>query len=796
MSSRYNLPFADIGSGIKPSDGAKLFFFEPDGVTPKDTFSDQLVTPTANANPVIADSNGVFGDIFITGEYKNTLKDKNDVQIFGGVVIVENSTTESTDAHIDRLNPATLAIAIDDATLQEKDVVTVKEHTTGKGGSGTWDTVLTTSVTPNAVNKVISTGNALLTLVFREDGKADGKQLGMFTATDIGAKLNTAQDEGIALSLEGGTYQITVPVILKENFTAYNGRTIFDAVSLPAGALGVSSTVEIDVIGLDVDCANTTTMQSAYHHTLEFTPTRRMKLDVIGRNVTNTDNTLPAHGVLLLVGSGASNTSVKLWAKLEGHNILATANSVIGDSGGASQGVFTSFNKAGLTVDVILDSPRASKIYPGEDGDGIHTFDADLGNLTSQSTYVINNPKAWDCSKRGVKIQSPNTVINNMFVDLDLNNTTDGGTLDFETLGVNTVLNGANVNGTTNLTGDGSILVSAANFIGRGLFFDVAAGQNLLRLGPPATNHSIRGGAIKSTKSYDNNAFSMITVEGAASGVIELDTVQVTTKTGSVIRYQGASASHKFILNGLGQAETFANYAFSTATAKIDLWGYEGDYSGLIISATGENGDYTVHELHGVTTGANAVSTVPPMKFIGHGNLKSLTNGILYVGGLQSTITAITQANPAVVTTSAAHGRTTGERLAIVGAGGMVEVNNRTFIVTVIDADEFSLDGEDSTGHTAYTTGGKATVNTAGRDILGSWKVTCTSGTGIGVDQGGSLNSDMSGLQTQGFDSNIHINLNFSDRCVVAHNVGRGAGTHISTTSATNLTNLDNVLKP
>ena len=70
------------------------------------------------------------------------------------------------------------------------------------------------------------------------------------------------------------------------------------------------------------------------------------------------------------------------------------------------------------------------------------------------------------------------------------------------------------------------------------------------------------------------------------------------------------------------------------------------------------------------------------------------------------TITGITQANPAVVTFSAPHGLVTGDELRIEGVVGMVEVNDRNFVITVVDADELSLDGEDSTGHTAYTSGG------------------------------------------------------------------------------------------
>lgn len=72
-------------------------------------------------------------------------------------------------------------------------------------------------------------------------------------------------------------------------------------------------------------------------------------------------------------------------------------------------------------------------------------------------------------------------------------------------------------------------------------------------------------------------------------------------------------------------------------------------------------------------------------------------------------ISNITQANPAVVTTvQSAHGLTTGDEIHIISVVGMTEVNDRTFVITVVDADEFSLDGEDSTGHGAYISDGDA----------------------------------------------------------------------------------------
>lgn len=75
------------------------------------------------------------------------------------------------------------------------------------------------------------------------------------------------------------------------------------------------------------------------------------------------------------------------------------------------------------------------------------------------------------------------------------------------------------------------------------------------------------------------------------------------------------------------------------------------------------------------------------------------------------TITGITQANPAVVTTSAAHGWQTGERVFITGVGGMTQVNDNDYLITVLSATTFSLQDTNgvnvnSTGFGAYTSGG------------------------------------------------------------------------------------------
>lgn len=81
-------------------------------------------------------------------------------------------------------------------------------------------------------------------------------------------------------------------------------------------------------------------------------------------------------------------------------------------------------------------------------------------------------------------------------------------------------------------------------------------------------------------------------------------------------------------------------------------------------------------------------------------------------------ISAITKADPAVVTTSTAHGFSNGDNVILESVGGMVEVefNNSTdqlYTVANVTSTTFELTDEagsnvDSSGYTTYTTGGTA----------------------------------------------------------------------------------------
>jgi hypothetical protein len=82
------------------------------------------------------------------------------------------------------------------------------------------------------------------------------------------------------------------------------------------------------------------------------------------------------------------------------------------------------------------------------------------------------------------------------------------------------------------------------------------------------------------------------------------------------------------------------------------------------------------------------------------------------------TITGISKANPGVVTTSAAHGLSTGDVVLLQSVGGMTEVNLLYFTATVLTPTTFSI-GVDTSGYTTYTSGGSVCQTVNGKGITG-----------------------------------------------------------------------------
>jgi len=75
-------------------------------------------------------------------------------------------------------------------------------------------------------------------------------------------------------------------------------------------------------------------------------------------------------------------------------------------------------------------------------------------------------------------------------------------------------------------------------------------------------------------------------------------------------------------------------------------------------------------------------------------------------------ISGISKASPGVITTSSAHGLTSGMLVYISGVEGMTEINGQYLVVTVTSSTTFSI-GIDTTSYTTYTGGGTLSLPSA-----------------------------------------------------------------------------------
>ena len=89
MTSRFIMPRQGVnGQNLIPEDGAKLVFWYDGLTTNKNTYVDEAKT-IISSNPVIADANGLFESIWLDGDYSVSLRDKNNVQLWGPETVRE-----------------------------------------------------------------------------------------------------------------------------------------------------------------------------------------------------------------------------------------------------------------------------------------------------------------------------------------------------------------------------------------------------------------------------------------------------------------------------------------------------------------------------------------------------------------------------------------------------------------------------------------------------------------------------------------------------------------------------------
>lgn len=127
-------------------------------------------------------------------------------------------------------------------------------------------------------------------------------------------------------------------------------------------------------------------------------------------------------------------------------------------------------------------------------------------------------------------------------------------------------------------------------------------------------------------------------------------------------------------------------------------------------------------EFLGATADSSVKSRLIPFQFktsdtyileFGNQTMRVYRNDLQVLNASAKTITAITKANPGVVT-SASHGFSNGDEVYVDSIGGMTELNGRNYLVANVTTNTFTLqdlfgNDIDTTSFTTYTSGGTAT---------------------------------------------------------------------------------------
>ena len=312
------------------------------------------------------------------------------------------------------------------------------------------------------------------------------------------------------------------------------------------------------------------------------------------------------------------------------------------------------------------------------------------------------------------------------------------------------------------------LLTNNANYVSFFTFQGMTTGANVCSLDPSGaittaspymhnctsvntgtTGMMIDGNAhTVGNKSMVANDFTQINTDGKGVSVINggrAELVSVFTyycdkgfnaETGGTIRALNCS-------NGYGEYGAFADGVSATETAdEVQLRGSQIRFQNLqgnIATATVAEGD----TLTGATSGATAtaidvVQATRKLKIEGGngrlfspGEVVNVTGGSSYnfkvsvtasdlTDAATKTITGVTQANPAVVTSNG-HGLNNGNKIVISGVVGMTQLNTNTYYVQNATTNTFSLSSNadptattnvDSSGFTAYGSAGTITPKT------------------------------------------------------------------------------------
>jgi len=254
MANRFFDPVPQALNGVGTSlADAKLFFFKAGTSTPEDTFSDNALT-SANANPVVADGDGRFSDIFLkAANYKVQLKTTAGVQIWERDPV--NGSTPS-----DFIETIALLKAVQSADLVNNQVA----YVTGYYAAGDIGDV-------TSIYKWVSSSSAtddLGVTIIPDDSSGNGRWILQNLQND--RQYGTKGDDGTAektriqnffnnggeLLLKTGINRIVAPVALPSNTTlTFEAGSVIKATSGASHVLGLGSdgVENVTIINAEVD---------------------------------------------------------------------------------------------------------------------------------------------------------------------------------------------------------------------------------------------------------------------------------------------------------------------------------------------------------------------------------------------------------------------------------------------------------------------------------------------------------------------------------------------------------------
>jgi len=238
------------------------------------------------------------------------------------------------------------------------------------------------------------------------------------------------------------------------------------------------------------------------------------------------------------------------------------------------------------------------------------------------------------------------------------------------------------------------------------------------------------------------NGSNVLTGTPSVNGTFTNCLVQATNNTNSAaiaysnlfnIAIAGSGATASFTAGPTLTSATTDGYVFSGTSNQTGTW-----YTAILAKGsatptaaqvrTGSPAGFISRFSTAVTASIGATQTVTGLTFPFHDVYHVLNNGngdsavsanlalfklpptgSQYVTLSLVSISAITKASPAAITTSGAHGRTTGDWVEVFGVNGMTEINGAWTQCTVVDSTHLTLNGINSTGYTTYTSGGTIT---------------------------------------------------------------------------------------